>query len=196
MTALDKESRKEIHQILKCFDKVDSNQEVKDGKKLIKAEGALKLQIKQWPCERPKYLHFTLYKENCETYVAISLLDIRCRTKEKLFLFAGTKDRRGRTTQRVSVSMVSAKQILGVGRIIQWVDVGSFSYQKNQIRLRDLSGNRFELGRLLIIVGYFLTNTFPFLAMKEILELVKKPSIILELKGLEQQAFPLTMLGR
>ena len=70
MTDLDKDSRKEIHQILKSFSKVDSNTEDKDGKKLIKAKakGALKTQKKQWPRERPKYLHFTLYKENCETY--------------------------------------------------------------------------------------------------------------------------------
>ena len=83
----------------------------------------------------------------------------RCGTEEKHFGFAGTKDRRGRTTQRVSVSMVSAKQILGAARINHKVDVGSFSYQKNEIRLGDLSGNRFELGRFDYIVGYFLTNS-------------------------------------
>ena len=82
-------------------------------------------------------------------YVAISLLANRCRTVEKDFGFAGTKGRRVRTRQKVSVSMVSAKQILGAARIIQKVDVGGFSYQKNEIRIRDLSGNRFELGRLL-----------------------------------------------
>ena len=132
VTTLDKDRRKEIHQILKSFSKVDSNTEDKDGRKLIKAKakGALKSQKWQWPRERPKYLHFSLYKENCETYEAISLLANRCRTEEKHFGFAGTKDRRGRTTQRVSVSMVSAKQILGAARIIQKVDVGSFSYQK------------------------------------------------------------------
>ena len=75
---------------------------------------------------------------------------------EKDFGFAGTKGRRVRTRQKVSVSMVSAKQILGAARIIQKVDVGGFSYQKNEIRIRDLSGNnRFELGRF-ILVGYFL----------------------------------------
>ena len=164
MTALDKNSRKEIHQILKSFSKVDSNTEDRDGKKLIKAKakGALKSQKKQWPRDRPKYLHFTLYKENCETYEAISLLASRCRTEEKHFGFAGTKDRRGRTTQRVSVSMVSAKQILGAARINQKVDVGSFSYQKNEIRLGDLSGNRFELGRLdnKEFMRYFITPAF------------------------------------
>ena len=44
--------------------------------------------------------------------------------------------------------MVSAKQILGAARVTQKVEVGNFSYQKNEIRLGDLGGNKFELGRL------------------------------------------------
>ena len=43
-----------------------------------------------------------------ETSEAISLLANKVRANEKFFGFAGTKDRRGRTTQRVSVSMVPA----------------------------------------------------------------------------------------
>jgi hypothetical protein len=60
----------------------------------------------------------------------------------------------GRTTQRVSVSMVSAKQILGAARIIQKLDV-----QLIETRIGDLSGNGFELGRF-NLVGFYLTNTF------------------------------------
>jgi len=148
VTDLDKESRKEIHQLLKSFPKVDSNTLDKDGRKFIVAKDksvVAKSMKKQWPRDRPKYLHFTLYKENSETYEAISLLANRCRTDEKHFGFAGTKDRRGKTTQRVSVSMVSAKQILGAARVTQKVEVGNFSYQKNEIRLGDLGGNKFEL---------------------------------------------------
>jgi len=149
VTNLDKDSRKEIHLILKGFSKVDSNTLDKDGKKFIVAKSknsVLKNNKKQWPRDRPKYLHFTLYKENMETYEAISLLANKCRTEEKHFGFAGTKDRRGRTTQRVAVSMVTAKQILGAARGSQKVSVGNFSYQKQEIRLGDLAGNKFELG--------------------------------------------------
>jgi len=146
VTDLKKEDRKEIHQILKKFSKIDSNTVDKDGKKMIAVKAKSALKNKQhWPRDRPKYLHFTLYKENTETYEAISLLANRCRTDEKHFGFAGTKDRRGRTTQRVSVSMVSAKQILGAARVNQKIEVGKFSYEKNEIKLGDLSGNRFEL---------------------------------------------------
>merc|ERR1719431_355436 len=147
VTDHDKDGRKEVHQVLKRFPKIDSNTVERDGKKMIvaRAKGALKNKKQQWPRDRPKYLHFTLYKENTETYEAISLLANRCRTDEKHFGFAGTKDRRGRTTQRVSVSMVSAKQILGAARVTQKIEVGKFNYEKNEIKLGDLSGNRFEL---------------------------------------------------
>ena len=42
---------------------------------------------------------------------------------------------------------------------------GEFLLSENEIRLGDLSGNRFELD---IIVEYFLTNTFPYLAIRNI----------------------------
>jgi len=147
VTNLEKEGRKEIHQILKKFSKIDSNTVDRDEKKFIvaRAKSSMKNKKQQWPRDRPKYLHFTLYKENTETYEAISLLASRCRTDEKHFGFAGTKDRRGRTTQRVSVSMVSAKQILGAARVTQKIEVGKFNYENNEIKLGDLSGNRFEL---------------------------------------------------
>ena len=150
VSAVEKESRKSIHEVLKCFPNVEGFTIDKDGKKtiVVKAKGNNNKSSKnnQWPRDRPKYLHFTLYKENSETYEAISLLAKKCHTNEKYFGFAGTKDRRGRTSQRVSVSMVSAKQILGAARGLQKVEVGNFSYQKKEISLGDLSGNRFELG--------------------------------------------------
>ena len=41
--------------------------------------------------------------------------------------------------------MVSAQQILGAARHIYKLEVGSFSYDKTEIKLGDLDGNRFEL---------------------------------------------------
>ena len=65
-----------------------------------------------------------------ETAEAIGHLANKCRSMEKYFGFAGTKDRRGRTVQRVSVSMVSAQQILGAAKHIYKIEVGSFGYDK------------------------------------------------------------------
>ena len=149
VTDIDKDGRKEIHLILKRFPKIDSNTSEVDGVKFIEARLKSKSSSgggrRDWPRERPKHLHFSLYKENMETAEAIGQLANKCRSMEKYFGFAGTKDRRGRTVQRVSVSMVSAKQILGAAKHIHKLEVGSFSYNKTEIRLGDLSGNRFEL---------------------------------------------------
>lgn len=151
VTDVDKDGRKEIHSIIKRFPKIDSNTSEVDGVKFIEAR--LKGNKSQssgggrrdWPRERPKHLHFSLYKENMETAEAIGHLANKCRSMEKYFGFAGTKDRRGRTVQRVSVSMVSAQQILGAAKHIHKIEVGSFGYNKTELRLGDLSGNRFEL---------------------------------------------------
>ena len=51
------------------------------------------------------YTHFTLYKENKDTMDAISILSGLLRTNQKTFTFAGTKDKRGITTQRVSLKV-------------------------------------------------------------------------------------------
>ena len=149
VTEIDKDGRKEIHSILKRFPNIDSNTSEADGVKFIEArvkgKGSSGGGRRDWPRERPKHLHFSLYKENMETAEAIGHLANKCRSMEKYFGFAGTKDRRGRTVQRVSVSMVSAQQILGAAKNIYKLEVGSFGYDKTEIRLGDLSGNRFEL---------------------------------------------------
>ena len=149
VSEVSKESRKEVHGVLKKFANIETNTSEVEGVKYIEVKHKKKCKTggrRDWPRERPRFLHFTLYKENMETYEAISHLSKKCRTEEKHFGTAGTKDRRGRTTQRVSVSMVSAEQILGAAKQINRIEVGDFSYEKNEIRLGDLAGNRFEIG--------------------------------------------------
>merc|ERR550519_374551 len=143
VTEFDKDKRREVHMIIKKFSMIDSNTLDRDGKKLVVAKR--KKNQHGWPRDRPRYLHFSLYKENMDTYEACSLLSNKVRTQTKFFSFAGTKDKRGRTVQRVSVSMVEAKSILGAARCIRNLEVGDFSYVDKEIKLGDLKGNRFEL---------------------------------------------------
>ena len=148
VTDIDKEGRKEIHGILKKFPNIDSNTTEDDGVKYIEARPKKHFKgggRRDWPRERPKYLHFSLYKENMETGEAISLLAAKCRSMDKYFGFAGTKDRRGRTTQRVSVSMASAQQMLGAAKHLYKLEVGNFKYEKTEVRLGDLTGNKFDI---------------------------------------------------
>lgn len=149
ITELTKDQRKNIHLIVKSFPQLDSNTVLRGLKKFIVVQRKSNLKEGnnpfQWPRGKPKFLHFTCFKENVDTYEAISHLAKTCHTEEKRFGVAGTKDRRGRTAQRVSVSFIGAKQLLGATRYNRKVAVGNFAYENKEIRLGDLAGNRFEL---------------------------------------------------
>ena len=55
------------------------------------------------PASRNKYIHFTLFKSNIDTMGAIFRLSKLTGISQKVFSTAGLKDKRGITTQMVSV---------------------------------------------------------------------------------------------
>jgi len=55
------------------------------------------------PAARNKYIHFILYKSNIDTMGAIFKLSKITGINQKLFSTAGLKDKRGVTTQLISV---------------------------------------------------------------------------------------------
>lgn len=104
------------------------------------------------PCGRPQwqelggeYLHFTLYKENKDTMEAIAWLAKQLKMQPRSFQFAGTKDRRGVTVQRVSAHRVMAERMMNVGRTLRQAKLGNFLYQPHELRLGDLMGNEFVI---------------------------------------------------
>ena len=147
VTEKGKEDRKLIHTVLKRFPRIDSNTVEKDGRKVIvvKVKKEKHGGFRHWPRDRPRFLHFTLFKQNCETSEAVNDLAFKTRVNPKHFSFAGTKDRRGRTLQRVSVSMTTAQKILGAAQVNWKLEVGNFAYEKTDLKLGDLKGNRFDL---------------------------------------------------
>ena len=99
----------------------------------------------QWQELGGDYLHFTLYKENKDTMEAISWLARQLKMPAKSFQFAGTKDRRGVTVQRVSVYRVLADRMIGAGRTLKQAKIGNYEYQPHELRLGDLVGNEFVI---------------------------------------------------
>lgn len=91
------------------------------------------------------HLHFTLYKENKDTMEVISYLAKQLQMKPQAFQFAGTKDRRGITAQRVSVYRVFADRIIKVGRTLKNAKIGNYEYQPHGLQLGDLAGNEFVI---------------------------------------------------
>ena len=92
-----------------------------------------------------EYLHFSLYKENKDTMEVISWLAKVLKTKPQTFQFAGTKDRRGVTVQRVSVYRMFIDRLIIAGRSLKNARIGNFEYQPHPLQLGELTGNEFVI---------------------------------------------------
>lgn len=67
------------------------------------------------------------------------------RVKSKRITFAGTKDKRAVTTQRVSAFKITPQKLLATVSRMRNLSVGNFRLRKEPIRLGDLYGNRFSI---------------------------------------------------
>ncbi|HDI73010.1 MAG TPA: tRNA pseudouridine(13) synthase TruD [Candidatus Altiarchaeales archaeon] len=93
--------------------------------------------------EEKEYVHFTLQKYNWDTMKAIKEISRRLGISHKRFGFAGTKDKRALTTQRVSLWN---KKIEDLERVrIKDIKLKDFRYEDERINLGDLLGNRFTV---------------------------------------------------
>ncbi|KAH8596856.1 pseudouridine synthase [Bisporella sp. PMI_857] len=92
-----------------------------------------------------EYLHFSLYKENKDTMEVISFLASRMKINAKDFAFAGTKDRRAVTVQRVSLRRQHADRVARLNKDLRQARVGDFKYEKHQLELGELVGNEFVI---------------------------------------------------
>jgi tRNA pseudouridine13 synthase len=92
------------------------------------------------------YLHFTLYKENKDTMEVLYFLASQMKLHVKNFGFAGTKDRRGVTVQRVSAYRVKQERMESLNRFARgWRIAGPWEYKPEGLDLGMLSGNQFLL---------------------------------------------------
>ncbi|KAK2821746.1 hypothetical protein FQN49_007717 [Arthroderma sp. PD_2] len=91
------------------------------------------------------YLHFTLFKENKDTMEVISFLSRQLKVGAKVFQFAGTKDRRGATAQRVSVYRIYPDRMTRLNESLRMAAIGDYEYQKQGLELGQLNGNEFVI---------------------------------------------------
>ncbi|KAF2266444.1 tRNA pseudouridine synthase D [Lojkania enalia] len=92
-----------------------------------------------------EYLHFTLYKENKDTMEVIGFLGSMTKSGAKGFGFAGTKDRRACTVQRICVRRQTPQRMAQIGKQLYNAAIGDFEYQKHGLGLGDLVGNEFAI---------------------------------------------------
>jgi len=109
-----------------------------DGKVL-----ALNDESKIDESEKKEYVHFTLLKYNWDTMRALKEISKRVRVSRKRLGFAGTKDKRAITTQRVSIWKVPIEDLMKVQ--IKDIGIKNPVYTDDRINLGDLWGNRFTM---------------------------------------------------
>ncbi|KAI8932856.1 hypothetical protein NX059_010336 [Plenodomus lindquistii] len=91
------------------------------------------------------FLHFTLYKENKDTMEVVGFLGSKLNCGAKGFGFAGTKDRRACTAQRVCVRRQTAERMHAFNKALFNAAIGDFEYRSNELKLGDLKGNEFTI---------------------------------------------------
>ena len=90
-----------------------------------------------------EYTHFVLQKYNWDTLRATKEISRRLRISNKRLGFAGTKDKKALTTQRVSVWNIPMDKLAEVE--IKDMILKDFGYDDRPIKLGDLFGNRFTI---------------------------------------------------
>lgn len=96
-----------------------------------------------WKGGEGDYLIFVLEKKNWDTIGALREIAIRAKVSKRRFSFAGTKDRRAVTTQRVSAWKISKEQLEDLK--IKDITLKPIQYSQEPVRLGDLWGNRFTV---------------------------------------------------
>lgn len=89
------------------------------------------------------HLHFTVYKENRETMEVASTISKFLRIPSKNIRFSGTKDRRGVTCQRFSISKGKVVRVSQLNKGLKNVILGGFTYEDQSLNLGALNGNEF-----------------------------------------------------
>jgi tRNA pseudouridine13 synthase len=90
-----------------------------------------------------EYTHFTLEKKNWDTMRAAKAISRACGVSHKRMKYAGTKDRRSISTQRMSIWNVPPERLEKVN--IKDLTLRDFSTSDEPVNLGTLQGNRFTI---------------------------------------------------
>jgi len=89
------------------------------------------------------FVHCTLEKKNWDTMRAVKEIARRLCVSQKRVGYAGTKDKRAFTAQRISIQGVSIEDVQKIS--IKDIVLRDFSYENDSIGLGSLDGNRFSI---------------------------------------------------
>ena len=159
----NKEERTSLHKSIGYFNDSLSSETTKDGN-----DSVIKVSLKRRSGfgNRDKrsdrnnhYLHFTILKWNITTGDAVLRLAKQLNIKPKNLSYAGLKDKRGITSQRMCCRFLEPKRLVGINKAFFQANssstdavvyknsfiMGDFEFSKNGISLGDLCANRFSI---------------------------------------------------
>ncbi|KAM3961945.1 pseudouridylate synthase 7 homolog [Aphomia sociella] len=152
VTGMTKEQRTKIHDaVKKAFGQsIVGSTVTEDDRKFVQFEKyrvgvRIDNRVKWiWPGE---YVYFIVYKENCDTMEAAMRIAERLRfnSKASMLGFAGTKDRRAKTSQWFSLRKVDPRRIAAATRGIPDILLGNYSFAPVPLKLGMLKGNMFRV---------------------------------------------------
>jgi len=96
-----------------------------------------------WPEGVPEYLKFILCKENKESFEMLNVMARLLNIQVKHIGVAGTKDKRGVTSQQITVHRIRAKRMAKL--TLFGAQIGNFEYVDAPLGFGDHSGNAFEI---------------------------------------------------
>ncbi|KAJ2055813.1 multisubstrate pseudouridine synthase 7 [Coemansia sp. S146] len=151
---LDKSQRKNVYNVTNNFLPTQVKCETVDGKlEFIRRNSGKRTNEgtqrranrgQQWPHDGD-FCYFVMQKENHDTMDVLFQIARSLRSTTRSLGMAGTKDKRGITVQRCSAYRIDHKRLIGASRNLKGARLGNFSYGPQELRLGDLSGNRFEI---------------------------------------------------
>ena len=101
---------------------------------------------KVFPDKNKNILLFSLMKKNIDTIGALDYITRLLRRNQKTLKFAGNKDKRGITTQKISSYNTLPGEIINLTKNKRWnknIEISNFSFTDKELRLGQLKGNQF-----------------------------------------------------
>lgn len=151
VNTLSKDMRTGIHKMIKqVFKKKLTSLTVnipKPEDKLIRvkrAKGEKGENRNQWTWEGD-YVYFVVRKENIDTVQAATIITDGMKLRASQVNYAGTKDKRGITTQMFCIKRRYPLQIKNSLRGIRNIKIGNFHFKNEVLKLGRLSGNQFKI---------------------------------------------------
>jgi len=98
--------------------------------------------------DNKKWLHLVMLKRNYDTVQAVGYVARILHRSSKTIKFAGNKDKRGITTQKISIFSTLPEEITNLTKQKFWdrrIELGNFEFKEGELKLGLLKGNQFSV---------------------------------------------------